>query len=335
MDIRRSEYDVSNRVDTTNPVAVEAAVRALFEDLYPAASPALLMRALHDCAALYRGEHSGYRACDTAYHDIQHVLDVTLAMSRMMDGYERARDHAKPIGPELFNFGVITALFHDIGYLRHRNDTHSRNGAEYTLTHVSRGSRFLEQYMPKLGMQELASTAAKVIHFTGYEIPVNRIDLADPMHRMLGNMLGSADIVAQMADRCYLEKCRDRLYPEFVAGGLAGQHRPASHSGIRMFASVNDLLFNTPGFYRSAMQRLTEQLGGVHRYLRAHFRGDDLYLDEVVKNIRYAERVAKDEDLSLLRRSPPPSVQTATRAPVVSAHSIAAPAASALIGNRH
>jgi hypothetical protein len=41
------------------------------------------------------------------------------------------------------------------------------------------------------------------------------------MFRRLGNMLGTADIIAQMADRCYLEKCRDRLFPEFVAGGLA------------------------------------------------------------------------------------------------------------------
>ena len=27
-------------------------------------------------------------------------------------------------------------------------------------------------------------------------------------------------------DRCYPEKCRDRLYPEFVAGGIARKRNP-------------------------------------------------------------------------------------------------------------
>ena len=72
-------------------------------------------------------------------------------------------------------------------------------------------------------------------------------------------MLGTADIIAQMSDRCYLEKCRDRLYPEFVAGGLA-------HSGsgevpsTAKFLSAEDLLRKTPDFYRIAQQRLTGQL---------------------------------------------------------------------------
>ena len=45
--------------------------------------------------------------------------------------------------------------------------------------------------------------------------------MADPRDRKLGHLLGTADLIAQMADRCYLEKCRDRLYPEFVLGGIA------------------------------------------------------------------------------------------------------------------
>ena len=36
---------------------------------------------------------------------------------------------------------------------------------------------------------------------------------------MVGHLLGTADMIAQIADRCYLEKCRDRLYAEFVLGG--------------------------------------------------------------------------------------------------------------------
>jgi hypothetical protein len=124
------------------------------------------------------------------------------------------------MGEQLFRLDVITALFHDIGYLRVQNDTTVKNGAEFTLPHVSRGASFLRQYMPVIGMPEMADTPASLIHFTGYEQSVAAIKVLSLMHRLLGNMLGSADIIAQMADRCYLEKCRDRLYPEFLAGGL-------------------------------------------------------------------------------------------------------------------
>ena len=54
-------------------------------------------------------------------------------------------------------------------------------------------------------------------------------------------------MIAQMADRCYLEKCRDRLYAEFVLGGMA---LPIAANGGRQvhYASGLDLLRQTPEF---------------------------------------------------------------------------------------
>ena len=100
-------------------------------------------------------------------------------------------------------------------------------------------------------MSDLAAVAAKIIHFTGYEMPVDAIEVPTPMFRRLGNMLGTADIIAQMADRCYLEKCRDRLFPEFVAGGLASEGQPDAQGPAR-FSSAQDLLCKTPAFYSTA-----------------------------------------------------------------------------------
>ena len=122
-------------------------------------------------------------------------------MARLMDGYERSRRFSDALGSDLFSLGIITALFHDIGYLRHRKDTRHRNGAEYTLHHVSRGAYFLDEYMQEIGMPEWARVAGRIIHFTGYEIPVQRIDVPSPAHRLLGNMLGSADIMHRNLDR--------------------------------------------------------------------------------------------------------------------------------------
>jgi hypothetical protein len=256
-------------------------------------------------AQLYRGEYPGYHACDTAYHDTQHVLDVTLAMARLINGYERGRIGVQPIDELLFRLGVITALFHDCGYVRQLSDQTHKNGAEMTLTHVSRGAHFLQHYLPKIGMGSVADIATELIHFTGYEVAVANINMPSPVHRLLGTMLGSADIIAQMADRCYLEKCRDRLYPEFVLGGIATKRTPEGESQV-LYASGLDLVKKTPDFFEVARQRLDGDLGASHHFANKHFGGQNLYLDEVEKNVRFAATIRKEgEKAPPLNRMPP------------------------------
>ncbi len=301
---RRNDYDVTDRVNTTEPASVNGEVNRIFLELYPNASTHVLNRCFRDLTRLQRGEYPGYHACDTSYHNLQHSLDVTLAMARLMDGYERTQDRSGELGARLFRFGIVTALFHDIGYLRKVNDTRHKNGAEYTLKHVTRGAKFLEDYMNRIGMAELAPIASQLIHFTGYEKPIAKIDVPNLSFRLLGNMLGTADIIAQMADRCYLEKCRDRLYPEFVEGGLAARDESDRRSSV-MFRSVGDLMVKTPHFYKTATVRLNDQLGSAHGYAGKHFGGQNLYFDEIEKNMQYASAVAQQGDLTLLRREPP------------------------------
>jgi hypothetical protein len=302
---RRNECDVTNLIDTTSSDDVKDAVSSIYQDLYQLDTPGNLITAFDDVGRLYRGEMPGFHPCDTGYHDIQHVLDVTLAMTRLMDGCVRATS-IEMIPERLFQFGVVSALFHDCGYIRLRKDSRHENGAEYTRVHVSRGARFLEDYLPKIGMRDMTQAATRTIHFTGYEVPVDKIRVT-PEFRLIGNLLGSADILAQMADRCYLEKCYDRLYPEFVRGGIARQ-RKGDGSEIVVFASAADLIFKTPRFYDGAVKRLDQALEGQYRHIEAHFGGCNPYLEEVGKNIRYARHIAAKEDISFLRRRPPATV---------------------------
>jgi len=304
MSYRGNDYDVTAQINTTDPQIVNDEIDRIYLDLYPSAPTGQLDRAFRDLTRLYQGEFPGYRPCDTAYHDVQHVLDVTLAMARLIDGYERARIGTQPFGDSLFRLGVITALFHDIGYLRRVKDQMHKNGAEYTLTHVSRGSHFLKDYLPKIGMAEMADIAAELIHFTGYETPLGKINVPSPIYRLLGSMLGSADIIAQMSDRCYLEKCRDRLYPEFVAGGIAIKRNPEGVEQV-VFASGEDLVIKTPGFFRGATKRLDIDLGGCHSYAQQHFGGQNLYLEELNKNINFAQGFSAEADTAALKRKPP------------------------------
>jgi len=307
MAVRGNEYDVSHQIKTTDSRAVNDEVDRIYQDLYQGKSTDLLDQAFRDMTRLYRGEYPGYHACDTAYHNTQHVLDVTLAMARLINGYERGRIGVEPIDESLFRLGVITALFHDCGYVRQLSDHTHKNGAEMTLTHVSRGAHFLQDYLPKIGMAHMADIAAQLIHFTGYEIAVARINMPSPILRLLGNMLGSADIIAQMADRCYLEKCRDRLYPEFVLGGIATKRTPEGEAQI-VYASGLDLVKKTPDFFHVARRRLEIDLEASHNYANKHFGGQNLYLDEVEKNVRFAETIRQQgEKGTLLNRTPPTS----------------------------
>ena len=299
---RRSEYDVTDRVNTTDSAAVTTEVCSIYQDLYQRENSANLVQAFDDVARLYRGDHPAYYACDTSYHDIQHVLDVTLAMARLMDGYVRSTN-GDIVQERLFRFGIMSALYHDCGYIRHRKDTRHTNGAEYTKTHVSRGGKFLEDYLATVGMADLAHAASGTLHFTGYEVPIDRIRV-EPEFRLLGNLLGSADMLAQMADRCYLEKCYDRLYPEFVYGGLARQVRPDGKEEV-IFGSAADLIYKTPQFYASARKRLEVELAGFGAYAEKHFKGENLYVSELEKNVGYAKDITKNEDISMLRRRPP------------------------------
>ena len=320
--MRRSDHDVTNTIRTTDLQQVAGEVQRVYRGLYngtpsgASATPSgAIAHAFEDLGRLYRGEHPDYQPCDTAYHDVQHVLDVTLAMARLMDGYERSREvtHSRvgdaPALPAIcFSLGVVTALFHDFGYLRRRGDRRHRYGAEYTLTHVTRGSRHLHRYLPRIGLRRYANAGATLVHYTGYERRAESIPLNDTLLRRVGHMLGTADIIAQMADRCYLEKCRDRLYPEFVLGGLAKRKLPGGRTQI-IFTSGDDLVRKTPGFYMNAAKRLDLQLARAYEYAEHHFKGQNLYLEEMQKNVRYAKVVGEAPNTDMLRRTPPSTLR--------------------------
>jgi hypothetical protein len=302
----RNRYDVSERIDVSDPSAVNVEVNRICLALYPGASTAQIDQAFRDVDLLYHGRFPGYHACDTAYHDIHHVLDVTLAMARLMEGYERGKLGPEPFGVPLFRLGIVVALFHDCGYVRELDDTVHRNGGELTLTHVSRGARVLRWYLPRIGMGEMADIAAALIHFTGYEMPVAQIKVPTLRHKLLGSLLGSADIIAQMSDRCYLEKCRDRLYPEFVAGGIARKRLPNGNEEV-VFASGDDLVMKTPKFYEGAKLRLEQDLGACYHYAEYHFGGQDLYRINIDKNIKFAQVIGREQDASALKRALSPA----------------------------
>ncbi len=302
MEGRRNNYDVTNQVNVTDVGAVCNEVCMLLTSLYPKRSTRSIKEAFQIASDLFRGAYPGYRPCDTPYHDLQHTLDVTLAMARLLYGYEVSAGSGEKLGIDMVRLGIVVALFHDSGYVRRTGDRRHSNGAAYTNRHVSRGGRFLASILPEIGMSEMVPVARRLIHFTGYEIAVPSIRLHDSSHRTLGKLLGSADLMAQMSDRCYLEKCRDRLYPEFVAAGMAGEGM-----GDRSFHSPEELIFRSPQFFRHILDdRLDQVMGGVHSYAKLFFLPQkNFYQEALERNYDYLNRVVERRDLTLLRRESP------------------------------
>ena len=214
-----------------------------------------------------------------------------------------AHPGADALGARRAVLGVVIALLHDSGYMRRSSESHVENGAVFTKVHVSRSADFLSRYLPTIGFGAEAETAARLVHFTGYEMDVDDIKVADPKDRMLGHMVGTADLIGQMSDRMYLEKCREFLYEEFVLGSIARETLPDGREVVR-YSSPEDLIYKTPGFYEYvARDRINRKLGAADRYADAHFDGPSLYQSEIDSNMSYLRQAIETADLNRLRRT--------------------------------
>jgi hypothetical protein len=313
--------DVTRRVNLADSEQVCNEVCDLLCTVDAAVNRPLVEHAFEVFAQLYGGTLPGYHCCETLYHDMQHALDVTLAAARLMAGHECRHHNGNRLGAERLTLGIIVALYHDAGYIRRRRDHNCWHGAQYTMVHVSRGGRFLARFLKAEGLDAWAGRAVKLIHFTGYEIPIDKIRLKDPLDRRLGGLIGTADLVAQMADRVYLEKCRDYLYEEFDLGGLARNMNPDGSERV-IYNSGYDLLRKTPAFYsKMVKKRLDEDFGELYHYMEPLFDGENPYLEAINRNMAYLQQVLDDGRLTeSLRRQTEPVLAPAVSGKVILSH---------------
>ena len=307
---RRSQYDISNTIDISDAYQVQQAVLDVFADVYPTFNRQTIQRAFEDCNKLFEGEHPDYLPCDTLYHDKQHTMDMTLALSRLINGHDRSVTKDERIGPDRAMLGIITALYHDSGYMRRTHDRKHHNGAEYTLTHVSRSAEYLKRYLHKINMGELAQHSANMVHYTGLEVAPAHIRLPDEKTHKVGHMLGTSDLIAQMSDRCYLEKCYQRLYIEFVLAGIAVQIDEQGKEHI-IYESAEDLLRKTPGFFEREIKiRLDKLFNKVYEYETAYFKGEFSYIQGVYQNLEQLQKILATNNFEILNRKPPENYGT-------------------------
>lgn len=303
---RVNQSDVTGTVDMTKPDAVTDAICRILGGRYPDFNEALVRQAFSDIVDAFWGRYPGLLHCDTPYHDLRHSMGTALCMARMVDGFETAHGRGTPaLGVDEGTLAVLLALYHDIGFLR--VDTESGiNGACLIAEHEQRSVDFMHRYLAR-GPLASFSAQAELIHATNFSKPLSETLAGLPRElHVIGQMLGTADLVSQIAGRYYLERCHDFLFPELV---IAGADRVINRNGetIVLYATPEDLLRKTPDFYEHlARKRLEGDFEQVHRYIALHFGGDDIYGRAMQRNLDYLAKMIALDDFSELHRSPLP-----------------------------
>lgn len=290
-----SPAEIRQLTANDNPDAVWAKATHIVRQIYPEFDFALAQRVFSDVLRLFRGEYPGYCAIKTPYHNLHHTLDVFLCGVRLAHGVHIS---GTPLTEIEIRYIMLSTLLHDIGYVQALDEA-TGTGAQFTLTHVGRGIKFMRQYLPEHDIP--ASFAAPIecmMHSTNPGIPFDAIDFPDERTRLLAQIVGSADIVGQMADRTYLEKLLF-LYLEF------------NEAKFGNYASLHDLLRQTRSFYQTSLEKKLEgSFEGIYKKFTFHFsdymgRENNYYLESIEKNIAYLSKViALDETeyLSMLKR---------------------------------
>lgn len=273
-------------LNTKDPRAVAEAVRSVFLELFPNASPTLIDRLFADVEDMFSGRYLDYQAIDIGYHDFEHTLQATLCFALIFRG--RARAGTEPKLPMRdFEVGLAAVLLHDSGYLKLRSDS-SGSSAKYTQVHVMRSSAFAASYVPSIGFDAVeAEAVANAIQCTGAASSPSHLFFSSATHRVLGCMLVTADYLGQMAAADYCDEL-ETLYREFDESDDF-YHKPKAS---RFFQSAQDLIDKTPAFWtKVVLPKLENEFEAQYRFLAQPYPdGPNAYLDAIEANISKLKR---------------------------------------------
>jgi hypothetical protein len=234
---------------------------------------------------LYGGNFQGYRACKTGYHDFRHAVEAFLAMSRLIHG--AVLDNESFSERQIIT-ALIAAILHDVGYIQEESDTRG-TGAKYKADHEQRSMDFLSRYGFELGLSaEEITDGRAIILCTDMDTDITTIAFPSPKIELLGKLLGTADLMAQLAEQTYLEKLL-YLYYECEEAGVGG------------YESEVDILRKAIDFYDVFETRLRTTLGGVDRFMQLHFASRwginrDLYHEAINKHKDYLLKILSIPD---------------------------------------
>src|SRR2546421_4262708 len=192
-------------VPTKDPAAVEAEVAAIYEGMFADTGGDFVHRAFRWALQSFQGQYGDYQPIDARYHDLEHTLQGTLCLARLLQSRHVAK--AKPVlTRRMVELGLLAILLHDTGYLKKRDDVEG-TGAKYTLTHVHRSADFAAELLGDKGFADNEVRAVEnMICCTGVDAKLSAIPFQSEQERIVGFALGTADLLGQMAADDYVEQ---------------------------------------------------------------------------------------------------------------------------------
>ena len=276
-------------VDTRDLSAVRSEVGSIFSSLFPEADSDFITRAFDWTEQFFNGGYPGYQPIDARYHDLEHTLQGTLCLARLLRGRHFA--NARPrLTPKVFELGLLAILMHDTGYLK-RSDDREGTGAKYTLTHVRRSGEFAKSVLTEKRYEAADIIAVQnMIRCTGVNVDLSSIPFGSETEKVTGFSLGTADLLGQMAAPDYVEKL-PVLYLEFAEAARFAEGK--SHPAIA-FRSAEDLMRNTPEFWaKYVWPKINKDFGGLYRFLNHPYPdGPNFYVNAIEANLARLRKLA-------------------------------------------
>lgn len=277
-------------VDTRDPREVQEQVQGCYLEVFPR-DREFVPRAFQWVVDCFEGKSDGYQAIDAGYHDLEHTLQGTLCLSRLLAGRHRAG--ARPVlSARAHELCLLAILFHDTGYLKRREDGEG-TGAKYTPVHVARSASFARAFLAQKGYAEAEIAAVQnMIRCTGVNARLGSIPFQSEEEKIAGFALGTADLLGQMAAPDYVDKL-PKLYAEFAE---ASRFHPDWASTLGSFGSAEELIRNTPRFWSEYVwPRLNDDFQKLYGFLNEPYpHGANFYVAAVEQNLaRLAEAQKK------------------------------------------
>jgi hypothetical protein len=282
--MKKNEAKLYDLIDVSNPQEVFTEIKYIISLMVDGWDYESFEMVVTDTARLFRGEYPGYQVSKTKYHDLEHTNSVVLATARLMHG---CFIEGEALTSRTISLGLTASFFHDVGLIQIENDMNG-TGAKYTIGHEERSIEFMKEYLSSKDFSSQdTEDCSHLIQSTILSLPVKEIPFRSKDIETLGKIVGSADLLAQIADRNYLEKLL-LLFKEFEEANIPG------------FSSELELLQKTEDFYAYvAQKRLSEDLGSISASMLPHFKyrwniNGDLYEESISRNLEYLKSMTTE-----------------------------------------
>jgi predicted metal-dependent HD superfamily phosphohydrolase len=269
-------------LDETGP-----AMLTLWRGAYPNWQPSLGIKALETVLKAFEGDHPDYEANDAPYHDLEHTLRASFCYMQLVERISQHRDFAS-LTRDMAQLGWIAILFHDIGYLKDRDD-HVGSGARHSFVHVERSQKFAAEWMSDQNMDPSSiQRVQSMILCTEFSPHRAEPSFDSEAHQLAGNLVGTADWLAQMAAPDYLDKLH-LLHQEMLE---AKQASPDMPTPIFIPETASELIQSTPKFFEQLVKpKLEHEFDGVFRLLNDPYpNGPNPYLDRIQEHLNEIQR---------------------------------------------